>query len=113
MAKEYQNIIMYRDSDQILEFEVIDVESLNDAFIKWQMASSIDGTPILTKTSDDSSEIEIDGNIFKVIITPEDNKDLEIEDYYHEARITDGTGKTRPVANGRVSVRDTLTESEE
>lgn len=107
MAVTNKTITMYIDSHQELEFQITDVENLMGASVKWSMSKEVDSAPLIEKTT----EIQVGTNSFVVPILPTDNKDLTTGTYYHEARITDASGNTRPVAKGRIEVEDTLTES--
>ena len=112
MAVERQNITMYVDSNQWIEFVVEDVDTLAGAHIRWKMAAlGAHALPVITKTSDDVEEIAIVGTRFTVYILPADNAGLSPGRYYHEARITDEHGHSRPVTSGFVLVQDTITPS--
>lgn len=109
MALMNKTVTMYIDSHQDLEFQITDVDNLIGASIKWSMSKEVDSAPLIEKTT----EIEVKVTSFVVPILPIDNKDLAIGKYYHEARITDAEGNTRPVAVGYIETKDTLTESGE
>ena len=106
---ERVNLVMEVDAHKQYEFEVTDVDGLLGATVKWKMAKSVKGSPLIEKISDDVTEIEISGKKFTVYINPSDNVKLAPHRYYHEARVTDADGFTRPVVCGEVIVVDTLT----
>lgn len=108
MSVNNDRIIMYKDSHQELEFAMLDVDIITGSTIVWEMSKKVSTEPLITKTT--VNMIIADPN-FTVLITPDDNKDLEPGVYYHEARITDNDGNTRPVATGLIEVVETLTES--
>ena len=105
-----QDFTMYVDSHDKLEATVSDVENLTGSVIKWKMAKHRSDEPIIEKHSGNNG-ITIDGNKFTIIIEPQDNKTLQQDQYYHEARMTDSQGNTRPIMSGAVTVVETLTRS--
>ncbi len=111
MAVDNQSFTMYIDSHGELEFTVDDIESLVGCNIVWKMAKSKHAKPVIAKTSDDVEEISTDENKFTVYYKPKDNKNIAMDVYYHEARITDADGNSRPVVNGIVTIIQTLTSS--
>ena len=110
MPSKIQDFDMYVDSDVDLTFEFAtgDVADLSTADIIWEMSNTVDGVAILTKNRTD---MVISGNTFKVFIQPADNVSLVPGIYYHEARVTDINGNTRPVSLGKITLIDTITSS--
>jgi len=110
VAIQLGRIEMFVDSHKLLEFEVIDLDNLAGASVRWKLSKSVSSEAAIVKTDIDG--ISIDGNKFTVTVKPADNKELKPGMYYHEARVTDSEGNTKPVAYGPVVMIDTLTSSE-
>lgn len=106
-----EEIVIHKDSHKVLEYEVADLDDLLGCQVVWKLAKRVKGEPVITKTSDDPDEIEIEDNKFIIYITPSDNRNMANGTYYCEARVTDIDGNSRPVASGVVSVVPTLTSA--
>lgn len=113
MARDKQDFIMYIDSDGIIEFTVEDLGSIEEDYSAiWKMGR-VDKQEFLIekKSGEEEEEISFESNRMRVFYHAEDNKDLEVGEYYHEARLTDPDGNSRPVAYGEVRVKQTITSA--
>ncbi len=111
MPATAQDGTIWKDSHYTLVFHVHDIHSIEEASIFWKLAPALGESSVLVKVSSNPDHITIDGNSFYVHITPNDTQHLPAGLYYHEARATGVWGNTRPVALGKLTLRDTLTTS--
>lgn len=75
--------------------------NITDYDIKWQIKKSLNGIPLITKTTQDSGIIltdEVNGK-FQVKIEPEDTNSLPAGEYYHEALLTTPAGEYVTLTN--------------
>lgn len=70
---------------QLFPYKVADLENLTAYKFIWTMAATEDGVPILTKDSDNGSEIDID------VVEKDVNVHTEIVDFDYESTIEPGT----------------------
>ena len=108
--KANENHTIYVSSHEELVVTVEDVTVITGGVVVWVLARSVDADPVISKSSETVTEISLDGNTFTVYLTPIDTVELNPDyTYYHEARLTDEYGNTRPVMSGLITVRDTAT----
>lgn len=107
LVKTNQNFVLYKNSYREVKFNLEGIGDVSGAEIKWKLAPSWNASPSIIKTTDD--DISINEDHFVVYIYPEETEGLKLQNYYHEARVTDQSGRTVPVAIGKVKIEPTLT----
>lgn len=108
MAILNQNFRMKKNTHLDVIFNMENVSDLSSYCIVWGAFTKAEDE-VLLKTSNDPSEITIDGSKFIVHLTPDDNKNLDRDILKHEARITNHDGTTTVVSKGTMTVVGTLT----
>ena len=105
MAYKDQDFEIFAADNKNLVFTVDDVTSLSACIVKWRAATNPSGTALITKSSEDSDEITIDGTTFTVKLVPADTESLTgYKEYYHEAEIVDSDLNVTTVAIGTMLV---------
>lgn len=114
MAKEKQNFSLYQGDDKTLRFTVTDKDGtplvVTGALIEWGCSSSLKETPLLTKISTDSAQIEIDpqdNTAFFVYLDKSETIDLPAKVLFHHARIT-LSNKRETIEEGHLTVNPTV-----
>lgn len=105
MAYKNQDFEIFAGDNKLLVFTVDDVGDLGDCVVTWEAARSPDSEALISKSSEDSDEIEISGDTFTVKLVPDDTAELsKYRKYYHEAQIEDSAGNITTVAIGTMIV---------
>lgn len=108
--------IIYGGDDNRLEFTVTKEADgtaldLTNMDIVWGFGDDPTSTPILTKSTANTGEIDVVdavGGRFDVILIPSDTDGLSGKLYYHEVELTDVNGKEFTVFGENVHVRPTM-----
>lgn len=111
MAYEDQNCEVWQGDDFILEFDVEGVETDDDlSQALWGIYKNKDGKPLFTKSSADSTEIEIDvpNRKVRVILLSSDTAEMQTGNYYYELRVEDANGHISTIATGEIMVHPTI-----
>jgi len=115
MTSTGQDFTMYSGDSNVITITVTDsagaAKDLSGAAIVWSMAPLVESEKTtIEKTNASGIAITGDGSagIFTVTLAAADTAPLR-GDYYHEAKITDGSNNVSTVTIGKVTVIETLT----
>ena len=107
-----QNFDMFSGDDKVLVVTVKDLAgvavNLTGASITWKLADSLTGTVRATKTTAAGIAItDAADGVFEVTVADADTATLS-GSYYHEAEVTDSSGRDSTVVFGNITIRPTL-----
>lgn len=112
MTKRNQHFEMHAGNRVDLNIVVTDTDAggrknLAGATIVWVLYDEATSTTALTKTTATVGDItDIDGlnGLFTVALQPSDTASITPGVYYHEAEVTDSSGKPVTIFTGRVKI---------
>lgn len=115
MAAERQNIEFHAGDDKRLEVTVrdeddavVDLTGIESA--KWSLAKTANSTALVTHTLNDNiSVVAATSGRINIIIDAADTEGLRGV-YYHEAEITDASGKTGTILYGSATILGSLND---
>jgi hypothetical protein len=116
MATKKQNFCIFQGDDVVLSVTTTTIEDGDDpqdltgVSLTWAFSETKDSVALVTKETGDGIEItDAAGGVFEVSIDAADTDGLDPQGYYHEARLTDGAGKTRVIMSGAFTLHSSVT----
>lgn len=115
MAAERQNIEFHAGDDKRLEVTVrdedgavVDLTGIESA--KWSLAKTANSTALVTHTLNDNiAVVAATSGVIHITIDAADTEGLRGV-YYHEAEITDASGKTGTILYGSATILGSLND---